>query len=75
MSPDGGVFGLQVHDADPFVALFSHQTVSVKLSEAVQRRHQLDHHAGRTLVVADLKGIRREMKVFVDTRRCEKPSS
>lgn len=53
--PDAGVFGLHVHDADPLVALFSHQTVSMKLRDGLQRRHQLHHHPGRTLVVTDLK--------------------
>lgn len=53
--PDGGVFGLQVGDADPFVALLSHQTVGVELRVGGQRRHQLDHHPGRTLVVTDLE--------------------
>lgn len=54
-SPDVGVFGLQVHDADAFIALLPHQTVGVKLREGGLHRHQLHHHPGRALVVADLK--------------------
>lgn len=53
--PDGGVFRLQVHCANPFVTLFPHQTVSMKLGDGGQCCHQLDHHSGRTLVVVDLK--------------------
>lgn len=37
--PDGGVFWQLVYDADPFVTLFSHQTVSMKLRDVGQRRH------------------------------------
>lgn len=57
--PDGGVFGLQVSNADSFIALFSHQTVSVQVRDGGQRRHQLDHHPGLTLVVTDLKHTHR----------------
>lgn len=55
--PDAGVLGLQIHHADPFVTLFSHQTVGVKLRDGGQRGHQLDHHPGRTLIIIDLKHI------------------
>lgn len=55
--PDAGVFGLQVHDADPLVTLFPNQAVGMKLWDWVQRRHQLDHHPGRTLIIIDLEHI------------------
>lgn len=55
--PDAGVFGLQVHHADPFITLFPNQTVGVKLRGLVQRRHQLDHHPRRTLIIIDLEHI------------------
>lgn len=53
--PDVGVFGLQVGDADPFVTLFPHQTVSMELRVGRHCRHQLHHYTGWTLVVTDLK--------------------
>lgn len=58
--PDAGVFGLQVHDADPFVTLFPNQTVGMKLWDLVHRRHQLDHHPGRTLIIIDLEPIQHQ---------------
>lgn len=53
--PDVGVFGLQVRDADPFVTLFPHKTVSMELRVGRHRCHQLHHNTGWTLVVTDLK--------------------
>lgn len=57
--PDSGVFRLHVSDADPFVTLFPHQTVGVKLRVGSQCRHKLDYHPGRTLVVTDLENTYR----------------
>lgn len=80
--PDAGVFGLHVDDADPLVALFSHQTVSVELRDGLQRRHQLHHHPGRTLVVTDLRteqADRQERSAGsgpgprVQTKQCPRP--
>lgn len=58
--PDAGVFGLQVHHADPFVTLLPNQAVGVKLWDLVLRRHQLDHHPGRTLIIIDLKHMQHD---------------
>lgn len=55
--PDTGIFRLQIHNTDPFVTLFSNQTMGVKLRDRGQRGHQLDHHPGRTLIIIDLKHI------------------
>jgi hypothetical protein len=53
-TPDAGVFGLLVCDADAFVTLLAHQTVGMEVG-VFRVGHQLYHHTCQPLVVTDLQ--------------------
>lgn len=51
--PDGGVFGLEIDDADALVALFSHEAMRMQMW-LFGVGHQLDHNSCWTVIMTDL---------------------